>query len=330
MYFIFNPIICFVCYRIIIYILRFLMYNPADNKLNNECLPWTFFKMIYSAFLPTNMGLKLWLTKLIVLIIIIFILIQSKDHPFVKPYIIHVWWLIAFVYISCISYYFAIKLWDPTYCHNITNDYLDYCALLFVGLFAIKGAFDALTESDKLIQSVGFLLLVVAAIFYLIMSICYLIYRTEAWMYNSWKSEGSFFDILYKLNNSSHIKDLFTKYIFTSINISTLFTICMIAIYLIMTMDQINTINQDNSNNEDGDNQENKTTILHSLLTGFSIFTFILISIFLFYLNNYFDVSKKIFNYSFIIMILTCIALSIYRSMYINKRKEIALNLEND
>lgn len=339
----FTPIYTFICYRIIITVLRFIVYIPGFekiNKLHEICDPtWGFLSMLYNAFLPGNMKTWIWLAKIVVIVVCVLFIVYTRKYHYIKNYIIHVWWLIGFVYIGCLLYYSVVKIVNGA-CHVMSTEFLDYSVLLFIGLFAIQEGFKMFQGIEPIIKGVGWLLLLTTIVFYVTMYLCYGLQQFEAKILKHFKSPGSFIEMLSMLNQQKITTDIFIKYIFTSANFSTIATLIIISMYLIMNMIQYEKTDGGNDQEEDrgdrggegeDDNETERLTQLHSLLMGLCIFTFIIVSLFAFNLSDYFDISRAAFYYSLAAMIVACIFISVYRMLYIQKRKEMIFNkLEDD
>ena len=314
----------FILYRVIVYIIRVLDFYPVryardkDDEMTFRYFrydaTWQWLHEFVYATDTDLTGRPLFIYKCVLLLITLIVLFAFKNKHYVQYYIFHVFqWLFIFYIIDLLFYsvagYFAPRLQDAPW------DFWDYGVMLFATVFIISSSFKMLSINTEFMNvatySVGFFMLMVVAIIYIVVGICFGIVNFEKFMYDSAadayeKTSNSvwfqFLTLMRVLNRYSDATNLFINYILTPLNLMILLAIPVIMIYITITKD--------------------KETVLYERIQGLSqgvvSLTFICVSLMTYVMRD--QLNAKTFWISFIIMIVACILLGFIRAYIYHSR----------
>jgi hypothetical protein len=273
----------------------------------------------------------LLVVKLLVVTLTILILFKSSEKfNFVKNVVLKFWKILLILYIGVVLYLsiraFIFKSCLPL---SIRADYFEYVSVLIACVYAIIIIFQNLDPEKEItndenanpVFAMGWLLIIASVVFFGILGICWLIITLEHTVYKAtfdvWSKnfDGStvwmqLMKLLEKLTQSSTIYDIFVKYIFTAANIVFLISILATSICLIMNPVK----------DRDELKSENRLTMIYDLLSGFSSFFFLVVSIVLYITQFGLDDKWVIPASAFGSFILVAISISLVRQQMYSKK----------
>ena len=314
----------FILYRIIVHVIRVLDFYPVRTTSDKDDeMTFRYFRydptwqwlheFVYGSDIGL-VGIPLFIYKCLLLHITLIILFIFRNKHYVQYYIFHVFqWLFIFYIMDLpffsVAGYFAPRLVDAPW------NFWDYGIMLFATVFIINSSFKMLSINNDFMNmatySVGFFMLMVTAIIYIVVGICFCIVNFEKFLYDSAAdaydktSKSTWFQFLTMmrvLNRYSDAAALMINYILTPLNLMIVLAIPVIMIYITITKD--------------------KETLLYERIQGLSqgvvSLTFICVSLMAYIMGD--QLNNKAFWISLIVMIVMCILLGLVRAYIYSSR----------